>query len=162
MKGLGLIAFFTVSAIVSLWAGIRSRIRVRRLMQEPVLDAPQCTIERVAVKRFFSETLMFRAAVEGRLDNRGSPVILADDVIDMQQQLGAFSRAVEEWQDAFKKDLDDEDRAALEERGVTSGRVASARELADVGNPDKLRRLLTELQDLEQRMKAPPRTTAYR
>ena len=162
MKGLGLIAFFTVSALVSLWAGIRSRIRVRRMMQEPVLEAPQCTIEREAVKKFFSETLMFRASVEGQIESAGRAVILADDLMDQQQQIGSFRRAIEEWHEAFAKDLDEEDRAALEERGITEGRVSSAKELADEANPSKLKRLVTELVDLEQRMKAPPRTTAYR
>ena len=159
MKGVGFLVVVLVSAIFSLWAYIRARLRVRRMMKEPIVEAARCGIDRPEVRRFFAETAVFRAAVEDRLENPDGPVLLADDLADVAHRVGDFDRTVRDWEEAFSHKLDDEDRLALEERDITAARIEAMKNLARAERPDNLRRLLAELRGLELRMSAAPRST---
>lgn len=131
-------------------------------MQEPIVEAATCGIDRSAVRRFFAETQVFRAAVEDRVENPDGPTLLVDDLTRAGDRVSDFERSLREWESLFEDGLDDEDRHALEERGITAGRIEGMKPLATADNPANLRRLLVELRAIEMRMSEPPRTAAYR
>ena len=164
MKALLLFMIFLVTASVSLVAGLRSRWRLRKLMREDVPEALGSTFDRPALRAFFSETQLFRAAVEDRLMNPESALMFGDHVEHEHSRVGDYERRVREWSATFERELDEEDRRQLEERGILPSRVEAIVDLARGHGGDKARqhRLLTELQDLESRMCAPPPQKGYR
>ena len=162
MKGFGLFAVLLVSALISLWMGIRARIRVRKLMKEPIVEAAACGIDRSEVRRFFAETQVFRAAVEDRVENPDGPKLLVEDHAHAAHRVSDFNRTVRDWERLYEDGLDDEDRHALGERDITTARIEAMKPLATAENPANLRRLLIELRAIEMRMSEPPRTAAYR
>ncbi len=56
MRLLAVTAILVISAVISLVAGIRSRLRVRKMLAEDVGAGLECAIDRLQVKRFFGET----------------------------------------------------------------------------------------------------------
>ncbi len=157
-----------VFAIVSIYAGIRSRMRVRALMDEEVPAAKPSAIPRPGVERFLGETRVLRQLVDGLVEEtvHGIPGELHDDtraVLDVAH----YSRALADWIRTYERELDDEDREALGARGITASRVVALREPetdAPTQGPGlaEARRLAAELERFEVTMTETPRLAAYR
>ncbi|MBC8072092.1 MAG: hypothetical protein IAG13_27475 [Deltaproteobacteria bacterium] len=157
-----------VFAIASVYAGIRSRMRVRALIEEDAVPARPCTIARPRVERFLSETRVVRQLLDGLLDDAAQGI--RGEIHDDNRllfDLGAYSRAVAGWIRVYERDLDDEDREALAARGVEGTNVLSLREpvtdepTAGLGTPE-MRRHAALLERFEVVMTEAPRLAAYR
>lgn len=158
VDGVTLLLMFAAGA--SIVAGIRSRRRVRALLEQPPDDAPECTSPRPGVQRFFAETrIMHALAVDAAT---AAPVWL--DLHHSRHDGGAplpeLLRAADRWALAYVFDLDEHDRADLHDRGITAARVRSLRDATTfVADPGTITR---ELQSFVDAMTMPPSQRVYR
>ncbi len=171
MFGIKALIYFVavmVFAFASVYAGIRSRMRVRALIEEDAVAARPCTIARPRVERFLSETRVVRHLLDGLVDDAAHGI--REEFHDNNRlllDLSAYSRAVAGLISAYERDLDDEDREALAARGIESTSVLSLREpvtdepTAGLGIPD-LRLHAALLERFEGAMTEAPRLAAYR
>ncbi|HWB78987.1 MAG TPA: hypothetical protein VG755_28695 [Nannocystaceae bacterium] len=156
----GVTLVLVVAAGASVLAGLRSRRRVRALIEQPPDDAPQCTSARPGVQRFFDETRIVHAlAVDA---STAAPVWfdLHHSRHDANAPVSELLRAADRWALAYVFDLDEEDRAELHDRGITAARVRSLRDATTVARD--LDRITRELQNLVDAMALPPSQRAYR
>ncbi len=158
-----MVALLGVASAVGIAASVRRRLRVRRLMAEdPTTSDPTCTIDRHGARQFFAETRVFRAAIEDQLLNTGSPILVVDDIHDAVLRSANFDRAVHDWLQVYRESIDDQDREALADRGITAQRIAAFERVGGRMKKNELRALLVDIGDLEQRMTQAPRLSAYR
>lgn len=162
MRFLLFATLLVVSAIISLVAGIRSRIRVRRMLAEDVEVGVQCAIDRTQVKRFFGETQILRSSLEDVLLNPTSGLPIVDDDHDGMLRHADLERLFGEWHVLFSKRLDDEDRHALSQHGVTQAQINTLHAAGKRQNPNGFGRLVTELSALETRMSEGQASRGYR
>lgn len=162
MRALVLATLLIVSAIISLVAGIRSRVRVRKMLADDVEAGVQCAIDRVQVKHFFGETQVLRASLEDILLNPASGLPIVDDDDNAALRHGDLERLFGEWHVLFSKRLDDEDRHALSQHGVTQAQVDALHTKGRQQDPSGFARLVTELGALETRMSEGQASRGYR
>jgi hypothetical protein len=167
LKGLVYLIAGLVFAGASIYAGIRSRMRVRAMIEEDVKPLSPCTIPRPAVVRFLNETRMLRALIAGLVEQATDGIrgeLYGDDGASFD--LGTYSRALAGWIRTYEHELDAEDREALATRGVAASSVLSLRESSAENAPptslDGLRRHAIELDRFEAAMTEAPRLAAYR
>lgn len=162
MRALVLATLLIVSAIISLVAGIRSRIRVRKMLAEDVEAGVQCAIDRAQVKRFFGETQILRASLEDVLLNPTSGLPIVDDDDNGTLRHADLERLFGEWHVLFSKRLDDEDRHALSQHGVTQAQVDTLHAKGKRQDANGFGRLVAELGALETRMSEGQASRGYR
>lgn len=162
MRALVLATLLIVSAIISLVAGIRSRLRVRKMLAEDVEAGVQCAIDRAQVKRFFGETQILRASLEDVLLNPASGLPIVDDDDNGTLRHADLERLFGEWHVLFSKRLDDEDRHALSQHGVTQAQVDTLHAEGKRQDASGFGRLVTELGALETRMSEGQASRGYR
>jgi len=150
MRLVALTVVLLASAVASLFMGVRSRLRVRKMLSEGDVQTAACAIDRPAVQGFFSETQILRALVEDVLVNPNADASLDDDA--QEHRRSNLDRLFGDWHKMFTEQLDDEDRDALRSYGVTKGRIESAVKIAHLGEWKWQHKVLRELQDLETRM----------
>ena len=162
MRAIVLATLLIVSAIISLVAGIRSRIRVRKMLAEDVEAGVQCAIDRAQVKRFFGETQILRASLEDVLLNPTSGLPIVDDDDNGTLRHADLERLFGEWHVLFSKRLDDEDRHALSQHGVTQAQVDTLHAKGKRQDASGFARLVAELGALETRMSEGQASRGYR
>ena len=150
MRLLALTLVLLVSAAASLFMGVRSRLRVRKMLSEGDVQSATCAIDRPAVQSFFSETQILRASVEDVVVNPNADLNFDED--GQGHRRSNLERLFSDWQNMFVEQLNDEDRDALVSHGVTKGRIESAVALAHAGEWKWQHKVVRELQDLEARM----------
>lgn len=162
MRAVAFAVLLVISAMISLVAGIRSRLRVRKMLAEDVPEGLQCAIDRAQVKRFFGETQILRSSLEDVLlnPNTGLPIVDGDDTGMVRH--ADLDRLFAEWHALFSEQLDDEDRFALGQHGVTQTQIDTLRVQGRLQDPKALPRLVTELGALETRMSEGQASRGYR
>lgn len=157
----GLTLVLVVAAGASVVAGVRSRRRVRALIEEPPDDAPRCASARPGVQRFFDETRIVHAlAIEAMT---AAPVWL--DLHHSRHDAGAplpeLLRATDRWARAYALELDEDDRTELHDRGITAAHVRSVCAATTIAG-NELIIVARELQSCVHAMTLPPSQRAYR
>ena len=147
----------------SMIQALRSRAKVKAMLDEPTAAAPICGIHRPGAQRFFEETRLLRATVEERvaMPAQGAADLLHDDV-DPAMLASEHARRVADWVTMYSEELDDEDRAELEHRGITPGLIQKMAMGAHVYHPIPLRKFLVDVRFVEDRMATQTRTGIYR
>lgn len=167
LKGLVYLIAGLVFATASIYAGIRSRMRVRALIEEDAKPANPCTIPRPGVDRFLAETRMLRQLLAGLIEQATAGVrgeLYGDDGAAFERS--NYSRALAGWIRTYERELDDEDREALAGRGIVASGVLALREPETDTAPhprlEEMRRHDRELDRFEVAMTEAPRLAAYR
>jgi hypothetical protein len=162
-----ILAFVITAVLAPLYVTARSRMRVRALMAAEA-DAPRrCTIPRPRVEKFHADTRVLQGLVEGLVEqmehgyeDRHAASLRIDEI-------GNYSRALAEWLRSYEAELDDDDRAALGDRGFSDQWLSSLREVPDADGKSRLdvktlRRHASELARLEALMSQTPPLSGYR
>ena len=152
---------------ISIWAGIRSRLRLRALMRDTPASPQPCTISRPAAAAWLQDTRMLRGLIEGMLADLRSRFRDEEATEKLNSDLIAYLRSVGEWRESFSQRMAPEDRAALEQRGVMETMVSSLGEFPEGRGPhNRITLALTqhdrELAQIEARMTEVPKVSVYR
>jgi hypothetical protein len=175
--------FFATAALVGL--GIHLHRGRRRAIAAGVLDS--CVaVERPRVQVFLDEARALRVQIDRVLasdgflggianamrvlDEESSKVLRNDNTTGLLHGEKAEPEpsrldvrlAIVRWARSFADGLDDEDRAALHDRGVTAELVAGIRAQAERSDARGLHVVLAALAEVERCMTGPPHVRGYR
>ncbi len=155
-----LLVFLGIATVIP---ALRSRARVRKLLEEPAAPpAIQCASRRPGVQRFFEETHLMKSEVEARLRDGGDASDFVHRDVDPAAWSNEHARRVSDWLDLYSTQLDDADREELQASGVDAAVLQRMAHGAHLTDPMGLQRFLADVHAVEVRLASPMPNTVYR
>jgi len=161
------LAFVVGAVVMPLYVTARSRMRMRALAAERADEPRKCTIARPRVEKFHADTRVLQGLVDGLIEQFDHGYEGRYGAFSLTDDIGNYSRALAEWLRSYEAELDDDDRAALADRGFSDQWLASFRERPDEDGESRLdettlRRHASDLSRVEALMSQPPQLSGYR